>query len=324
MRYLITKQPDGFYSIWDSEKNEFTTKNLRSGQVLFVLTKMEDDRVCKILQTLKTDDGDGIDGAIRYSDCEAMLECGGLARMGVVHEDDIESIKNNAIKRIKELDDESDFVAGCKMLLASVKNGSHKHKSITLNVYRNLMGWAENNNIDISKYSFKSEMSSSSVRISYLDKKKDKGITFLKKRSNLWLWQYIPNIGKEIKIEGSMLNDPWVGSDLSNDEEKYKIQLTPKKIEGRDGIKKLKEKLYTNTRSEEDELKAHEDIVSRLMQRTISRKNNETPSKNYINTGGAVIDNHKIQKDYEINGSWLTKNITEPVMHDDIKGINGC
>jgi len=46
--------------------------------------------------------------------------------------------------------------------------------------------------------------------------KKDRGITFLKWDQNLW--QYIPKIGKEIKIEGSLLQDSWMGSDFTNDD----------------------------------------------------------------------------------------------------------
>lgn len=49
-----------------------------------------------------------------------------------------------------------------------------------------------------------------------LKPKKDKGITFLKVGNNLW--QYIPKIGKEIKIEGSLMQDSWMGSDFTNDD----------------------------------------------------------------------------------------------------------
>lgn len=49
-----------------------------------------------------------------------------------------------------------------------------------------------------------------------LKPKKDYGTTFLKDGNNLW--QYIPEIGKEIKIEGSMMGDSWMGSDFSNDD----------------------------------------------------------------------------------------------------------
>ncbi len=45
---------------------------------------------------------------------------------------------------------------------------------------------------------------------------KDRGVAFLKDHSNLW--QYIPSIGKEIKIEGSLLQDSWMGTDFSNDD----------------------------------------------------------------------------------------------------------
>ncbi|MCB1189250.1 MAG: outer membrane lipoprotein-sorting protein [Leptospiraceae bacterium] len=52
--------------------------------------------------------------------------------------------------------------------------------------------------------------------IRILKPKKDKGITFLKWDKNLW--QYIPSIGKEIKIEGSLMQDSWMGSDFTNDD----------------------------------------------------------------------------------------------------------
>jgi hypothetical protein len=49
-----------------------------------------------------------------------------------------------------------------------------------------------------------------------IEPKKDRGVTFLKWEQNLW--QYIPKIGKEIKIEGSLLQDSWMGSDFTNDD----------------------------------------------------------------------------------------------------------
>lgn len=49
-----------------------------------------------------------------------------------------------------------------------------------------------------------------------LKPEKDRGITFLKHDTNLW--QYIPSIGKEIKIEGSLMQDSWMGSDFTNDD----------------------------------------------------------------------------------------------------------
>ena len=49
-----------------------------------------------------------------------------------------------------------------------------------------------------------------------IEPKKDKGIAFLKWGENLW--QYIPKIGKEIKIEGSLMQDSWMGSDFTNDD----------------------------------------------------------------------------------------------------------
>ncbi len=52
--------------------------------------------------------------------------------------------------------------------------------------------------------------------IRILKPKKDKGVTFLKKDKKLW--QYIPGIGKEIKIEESLMGDSWMGSDFTNDD----------------------------------------------------------------------------------------------------------
>ena len=45
---------------------------------------------------------------------------------------------------------------------------------------------------------------------------KDKGITFLKLDNSMW--QYVPRIGKTIKIPASMMLQSWMGSDLSNDD----------------------------------------------------------------------------------------------------------
>ncbi len=52
--------------------------------------------------------------------------------------------------------------------------------------------------------------------IRILKPKKDRGVTFLKLSQNLW--QYIPKIGKEIKIEESLLGESWMGSDFTNDD----------------------------------------------------------------------------------------------------------
>ena len=52
------------------------------------------------------------------------------------------------------------------------------------------------------------------VRI--LSPRKDRGITFLKLDTNLW--QYMPSINREIKIESSLMSDSWMGSDFSNDD----------------------------------------------------------------------------------------------------------
>ena len=58
------------------------------------------------------------------------------------------------------------------------------------------------------------ESNQSFIRI--LRPKKDKGVTFLKLDRNLW--QYIPKISKEIKIEESLMQDSWMGSDFTNDD----------------------------------------------------------------------------------------------------------
>lgn len=52
--------------------------------------------------------------------------------------------------------------------------------------------------------------------IRILKPRKDAGTTFLKVKNNLW--QYLPKIGKEIKIEGSLMQDSWMGSDFTNDD----------------------------------------------------------------------------------------------------------
>ena len=52
--------------------------------------------------------------------------------------------------------------------------------------------------------------------IRILRPKKDEGVAFLKWGDRLW--QYIPKIGKEIRIEGSLLQDSWMGSDFTNDD----------------------------------------------------------------------------------------------------------
>ncbi len=46
--------------------------------------------------------------------------------------------------------------------------------------------------------------------------KKDQGVAFLKLGDRLW--QYVPKIGRELRIEGSLLQDSWMGSDFTNDD----------------------------------------------------------------------------------------------------------
>lgn len=79
-----------------------------------------------------------------------------------------------------------------------------------------------------------------------LKPERDRGTAFLKVKNNMW--QYVPSINKEIKIEGSLLQDSWMGSDFTNDDllratsivddythkflstsgDTYKIQMTPR------------------------------------------------------------------------------------------------
>ena len=66
------------------------------------------------------------------------------------------------------------------------------------------------------------KLNCSFIRI--LKPKKDRRITFLKIKQNLW--QYIPKIGKEIKIEASLMNDSWMGSDFTNDDLVRETSLT--------------------------------------------------------------------------------------------------
>lgn len=52
--------------------------------------------------------------------------------------------------------------------------------------------------------------------IRVLKPERDRGTAFLKVKDNMW--QYVPSINKEIKIEGSLLQDSWMGSDFTNDD----------------------------------------------------------------------------------------------------------
>ncbi|MEO0140184.1 MAG: outer membrane lipoprotein-sorting protein [candidate division WOR-3 bacterium] len=45
---------------------------------------------------------------------------------------------------------------------------------------------------------------------------KDDGTVFLKKEGNLWM--YLPKAGKKLRMPPSMMMDPWMGSDLTNDD----------------------------------------------------------------------------------------------------------
>jgi outer membrane lipoprotein-sorting protein len=45
---------------------------------------------------------------------------------------------------------------------------------------------------------------------------KDKGQTFLKRKSEMWNW--VPSIGRMVKLPPSMLSQGWMGSDYSNDD----------------------------------------------------------------------------------------------------------
>lgn len=93
--------------------------------------------------------------------------------------------------------------------------------------------------------------------IRLLKPKKDQGVSFLKRSQNLW--QYIPKIGKEIKIEESLLGESWMGSDFSNDDlvksssivDDYSHTFAPKGDKGnredkedKEGSSSQKERLY--------------------------------------------------------------------------------
>ncbi len=45
---------------------------------------------------------------------------------------------------------------------------------------------------------------------------KDDGSVFLKKNNNLWM--FLPKAGKNMRMPPSMMLDPWMGSDLTNDD----------------------------------------------------------------------------------------------------------
>ena len=60
---------------------------------------------------------------------------------------------------------------------------------------------------------------SSGAENSFIDityPKKDKGITFLRIKTNMW--QYVPRIEKTIKIPPSMMLQSWMGTDFTNDD----------------------------------------------------------------------------------------------------------
>ena len=46
--------------------------------------------------------------------------------------------------------------------------------------------------------------------------RKDEGTVFLKRKAQLWM--YIPRAGRTIKMPPSMMLDPWMGTDLTNDD----------------------------------------------------------------------------------------------------------
>lgn len=60
------------------------------------------------------------------------------------------------------------------------------------------------------------------IRINY--PKKDKGITFLKMKNEMW--QYVPKIERIIKIPPSMMLQSWMGSDFTNDDLVKESSLT--------------------------------------------------------------------------------------------------
>ncbi len=80
--------------------------------------------------------------------------------------------------------------------------------------------------------------------IRILEPPKDRGVSFLKIGYNLW--QYLPAVEKVMKIPPSMMLQPWMGSDFSNDDlvkessyvDDYDHQIVGK--ESREGISLLK------------------------------------------------------------------------------------
>ncbi len=45
---------------------------------------------------------------------------------------------------------------------------------------------------------------------------RDKGMAFLKRKNEIW--NYVPNIGRTVKMPPSMMSQSWMGSDFSNDD----------------------------------------------------------------------------------------------------------
>lgn len=111
------------------------------------------------------------------------------------------------------------------LLMAAYAQGDEKAKAIVKKAHEITLGETSKSTMTMEivrpEWSRSVSMQSWSMGTDYyiiyiMSPARDKGQVFLKRENNMWNW--IPSIGRMIKIPPSMMMSSWMGSDFNNDE----------------------------------------------------------------------------------------------------------
>lgn len=117
------------------------------------------------------------------------------------------------------------LLVGFILSLQTYGQGNEKAKEIVKKAHDITLGKTSNTNMtmqiirpewnrEVSMQSW--SMGTENYMIYIMSPARDKGQVFLKREKNMWNW--IPSIGRMIKIPPSMMMSSWMGSDFNNDE----------------------------------------------------------------------------------------------------------
>lgn len=111
------------------------------------------------------------------------------------------------------------------LLTLTMAQGDDKAKAVVKKAHEITLGETSKSTMTMEivrpEWSRSVSMQSWSMGVDYyiiyiMSPARDKGQVFLKRENNMWNW--IPNIGRMIKIPPSMMMSSWMGSDFNNDE----------------------------------------------------------------------------------------------------------